>query len=358
MLKMTQDTINYNYTTKFGCDLELNLPNNYTIKYGTATDIGCCHENQDNSFVWISPNNQTQMFGMLDGHSRQNGKHAAQFAKTFCVKFISTNYKLFIKNAHEFINQIFAGANLAIKDGLKTIYPNFYEVNEELRYSMHGLQIDGGSTFTLLIIHNGKVFVANVGDSSIISCTQSKEARELIAHHSPENIDEFKRIISINPKSQFKYDGKTKRDIFKINSETGEPEITGHVQYYKNIRKEAATLVLRQNEEYMLAMTRSLGDFQLKPEITAEPDINEYSLTDIFGNSLTGAFVLATDGLWDNWTFEDVSKFIMDESCLNSVQIVTDSLMKQNLVYARQNFPKQGDNVTIIVIFVIFAILK
>ena len=43
-------------------------------------------------------------------------------------------------------------------------------------------------------------------------------------------------------------------------------------------------------------------------------------------------------GLWDNWVFEDVSKFIMDESCLNSVQNVTDSLMKQNLVYAKKTF--------------------
>lgn len=77
MLQIIQDTINNNYTTRFGCYNELTLPNDYTIKYGTATDIGRGRENQDNSFVWGSPNNQTQMFGMLDGHSRLNGKHAA-----------------------------------------------------------------------------------------------------------------------------------------------------------------------------------------------------------------------------------------------------------------------------------------
>jgi serine/threonine protein phosphatase PrpC len=101
-------------------------------------------------------------------------------------------------------------------------------------------------------------------------------------------------------------------------------------------------------------MTRVLGDFALKPGVTSEPNINEYSLDELFNDSI-GAFVLATDGLWDNWRFEDVSKFVMDESCLNvlpNVQMITDALMERNTIYANQNFPGQYDDVSIIVIFV------
>jgi serine/threonine protein phosphatase PrpC len=329
---------------------------NGPIRYGSATNIGCGHENQDNSFVWISPD--IQMFGMLDGHSSKNGKHASQFAKDFCEKFIPENYNLFIENPHEFIKTLFAGANQAIKEGLKTMYPNFIEINEVLYYS-NRYPIDGGSTFTMLIIHNKKVFVANVGDSSIISCNQSKEALELNSDNSPENISEFKRIKAIDPTIKFIYDGKNKPDLFRFNSETGEPEITGLVQFYKNVRKEAGTLVKKEiynhKDEYiMLTMTRVLGDFALKPGVTSEPNINEYSLDELFNDSI-GAFVLATDGLWDNWCFEDVSKFVMDESCLNvlpNVQMITDALMERNTLYSDRNFPGQGDDATIIVIFV------
>ena len=91
-------------------------------------------------------------------------------------------------------------------------------------------------------------------------------------------------------------------------------------------------------------MTRVLGDFALKPGVTSEPDINEYSLDELFGDSI-GAFVLATDGLWDNWRFEDVSKFVMDESCLNvlpNVQMITDALMHRNTIYANRNFRIAG----------------
>jgi serine/threonine protein phosphatase PrpC len=329
---------------------------NEPIRYGSATNIGCGHENQDNSFVWISPD--IQIFGMLDGHSSKNGKHASQFAKDFCEKFIPTNYNLFIENSHEFIKQLFVGANQAIKEGLKIMYPNFTEINEVLYY-INGFPIDGGSTFTLIIIHNRKVFVANVGDSSIISCTQSKDACELNSDHSPENISEFKRIKTIDPTIKFIYDGKNKPDLFRINPETDEPEITRLVQFYKNVRKEAGTLVKKEinnhKDEYvMLTMTRVLGDFALKPGVTSEPEINEYSLDELFGDSI-GAFVLATDGLWDNWRFEDVSKFVMDESCLNvlpNVQMITDALMQRNIIYANRNFPGQCDDVSIIVIFV------
>ena len=66
--------------------------------------------------------------------------------------------------------------------------------------------------------------------------------------------------------------------------------------------------------------------------------------------------VLATDGVWDNWAYEDVTRFVMDSSCVQAVmqapdgaQRVAQSFMQRNAVYARRNFGGQADNATGIV---------
>lgn len=68
--------------------------------------------------------------------------------------------------------------------------------------------------------------------------------------------------------------------------------------------------------------------------------------------------VLATDGVWDNWTYEDVTKFVLDPSCLGAVAAGPDggsrvavSFMQRNAVYAKRNFGGQADNATGIVLY-------
>ena len=68
--------------------------------------------------------------------------------------------------------------------------------------------------------------------------------------------------------------------------------------------------------------------------------------------------VLATDGVWDNWLFEDVTKFVMDGSCVQAAmagadgaQRVAQSFMQRNTIYARRNFGNQADNATGIVAY-------
>jgi hypothetical protein len=102
----------------------------------------------------------------------------------------------------------------------------------------------------------------------------------------------------------------------------------------------------------------------------------------------TIAVVVASDGIWDNWTYEDVTKFVMDESCLKAVlpdlsvvepsaisslsptakdtteappagspvslrgiQRVANSFIKRNGVFARKNFGNDADNATGVVIY-------
>ena len=69
--------------------------------------------------------------------------------------------------------------------------------------------------------------------------------------------------------------------------------------------------------------------------------------------------VLATDGVWDNWLYEDVNRFVMDASCVSAVagstegaRRVTMSFMQRNSAYGKRNFGSQADNATGIVMYI------
>ena len=70
------------------------------------------------------------------------------------------------------------------------------------------------------------------------------------------------------------------------------------------------------------------------------------------------SLVVCTDGVWDNWTYEDVTKFVLDPSCMNAVvsggdgaRRVAASFMQRNGIYAKRNFGAQADNATGIVVY-------
>ena len=70
--------------------------------------------------------------------------------------------------------------------------------------------------------------------------------------------------------------------------------------------------------------------------------------------------VLCTDGVWDNWIYDHVCKFVMDPSCLNAIVADTEkgaarvakSFMLRNQTFARKNFGDGSDNATGIVMYI------
>lgn len=78
---------------------------------------------------------------------------------------------------------------------------------------------------------------------------------------------------------------------------------------------------------------------------------------DTNGNIL--CLVVATDGVWDNWLYEDLARFVTDSGCLRAAatsndgaQRVTTSLMHRNAIYSKRNFGSQADNATGIVMYI------
>jgi len=105
--------------------------------------------------------------------------------------------------------------------------------------------------------------------------------------------------------------------------------------------------------------------------VTHRPEIHHVDLGRLFEAVTHGAeskqppetpllcLILATDGVWDNWTYEDANRFVLDASCINAVKSdpggarrVAASFMTRNAVYAKRNFGAQADNATGIVLYI------
>jgi len=224
---------------------------------------------------------------------------------------------------------------------------------------------------------------------------------ELTRDHSPENADEYTRMRTFkcsdeNPNhaellcvydKQYKYKPSCP-SVFDI-SESGIPTVRqddgSFEYYYKTVRNEKASYISDRCGENVLSVTRALGDFKLQTlGLTHKPEIQSIHLDPIFEqlklqidaaslvytyidtetikpvDPMSLCVVLCSDGVWDNWIYDHVCKFVMDSSCLTAIIAdeekgaarVAKSFMLRNQVFARKNFGSQCDNATGIVMYI------
>ena len=89
------------------------------------------------------------------------------------------------------------------------------------------------------------------------------------------------------------------------------------------------------------------------PSVSAASDVSHES------SALLMCLVLSSDGVWDNWVYPDVTKFVMDQSCMKAVYGAADganrvakSFMTRNMLFSKRNFGSQADNATGIVLYI------
>ena len=121
---------------------------------------------------------------------------------------------------------------------------------------------ESGTTAATFYIIDGRFVAANVGDSRVIIGTKWGRCRALTVDHRPSLEDEKSRI----------------EDLGGIITWFGTPRVQG-----------------------VLAVSRSLGDANLKPFISSEPRITEGYL-----GKENDYVVLACDGVWDVLSPEEV----------------------------------------------------
>jgi len=397
------------------------------LQIGWDTDIGGCNykPNQDKKIIIPFVEHDGCLIGVADGHGIK-GEEVSELCERIMTVLVGEKMSELLENPVAFLEYAFEYIQS--------------EIVEKYKHNKCG------TTFSLVLVLEKKMWIANVGDSTGILCAKhpifkpqhlkcekdvanpdkvvvhSEEESSIPTNyivltsedHSPENPDEYKRMRAFKSSEENPnhaellciYD-KIRRSknlcppVFNI-SEDGEPSVRpvdGSFEYYhKNVRKEKGTYVSDRNGENVLASTRAMGDYALnilgvshKPEIRsidlnvifqelkekialakAEENKSRADILTTCENVVTSeevepepdpisvCVVLCSDGVWDNWIYDHVQKFVMDKSCLKAIekdkmlgaQRVCKSFMLRNQAFARKNFGNNSDNATGIVMYI------
>ncbi len=160
-----------------------------------------------------------------------------------------------------------------------------------------------GTTALCMALHGRSLTVANIGDSRAMLCRAGR-AIDLTVDQVAGRADERARI-----------------------------ERAGHVHALKKHEGEWRI------GEVGLAVTRSVGDFDAKPPLIAEPEVTEQEL-----GPEDEYVVLASDGVWDVLDGHDVVSIIADT-------VKQPAMAAQRIVHTAVNEQYSKDNATAIVCF-------
>jgi serine/threonine protein phosphatase PrpC len=395
------------------------------LQIGWDTDIGGCNykPNQDKQIIIPFVEHDGCLIGLADGHGVK-GEQVSELCEKLMTVLIGEKMLELLENPVAFLEYAFEYIQGEIVDKFR--------------------DIRCGTTFSLILVLEKKMWIANVGDSTGILCAKhpifkpshlkfekdvaipdkvvisSEEDCGIPTNyivltsegHSPENPEEYKRMRNFKTSEENPnhaellcvYDKQRRAKhlctpVFNI-SEDGEPSVRledGSFEYYhKNVRKEKGTYVSDRYGENVLASTRSMGDYALNIlGVSHKPEIRSIDLVPVFErlkekieiskeeenkrrldamttsetseitkevdpDPKTVCVVLCSDGVWDNWIYDHVQKFVMDKSCLKAIekdvtlgaQRVCKSFMLRNQAFARKNFGSNSDNATGVVMYI------
>jgi len=277
-------------------------------------------------------NRRAAFFGIFDGHG---GKDASIFAKEHLYENIKA-HQGFNSNDPEQIKD-------AIKHGFKTTHLAMKNDIENWPKRKDGHYSTSGTTVTIAIVRNNKLFVAHVGDSAAVLAKKYNNimvTEELTIDHKPDNTEEKSRIQSLGG---------------RVAVTNGVPRVVWKRQV-RNASPQLGQSTLKFEYVPFLAVSRALGDLwsydqeRQKYIVSPEPDIKEIDI--IPGK--TKFLILASDGLWGVmkakeavdavYKFEVASK--LDATKRNS----SDHLIKTSLSLWQKK-RSRADNISAIVVF-------
>jgi len=223
------------------------------------------------------------LFGVFDGHG---GESCSQFCKDKMLQAISSHL---LEGA---------GPKLALEKG-------FAKVDSEYCNLASKLDLDDGSTATVLLLRGTEYFLASTGDSRAVMVDCNGDSIPLSYDHKPDRRDERKRVIKAGGQIAYDDDNGTYR---VLNEEVGG-----------------------------LAVTRAIGDYNFKPYVTGEPEVS----SGILSNSIS-YICMASDGLWDDVSNEEAGKVLLEQS--KNIQKSTEHLVE--IAYSRGS----EDNITVVTV--------
>lgn len=258
------------------------------LSWGSYATCGRRETMEDTHFILphICDEKDVYAFGIFDGH---RGAAAAEFSsKAVPTVLQSSSFMVSPANA---LAEAFIKTDAAFREELDS----YRKSNRCIQKDWH----PGCTAIAALIVRN-KLFIANIGDCRAILCRASNPVA-LSKDHVASCLQERERVIREG----------------------------GHVNWQVDTWRVGLSA---------LQVTRSIGDDDLKPAVTAEPEITESTLSaeDEF-------LVMASDGLWDVISSRDVINIIKDtvkEPGMCSKRLATEAVERGS-----------KDNITVIVVF-------
>jgi len=157
----------------------------------------------------------------------------------------------------------------------KALEKAFEGIDEDYCDFAMKMDIDDGSTATVLLLKDGEYFLAAVGDSRAVLVMQDGSVEALSHDHKPERRDERLRVTGAGGHVEFDHEN----DTYRVFSD----EVGG------------------------LAVTRALGDAHFKPYVTGTPEISSGRIS-----SKVSYVIMASDGLWDDVTNDEAGEVICE----------------------------------------------
>ena len=335
--------------------------------------------NQDGLFI-SQTNNETIFYGIVDGHG-VIGHYFTKWVIDFISKFMIDYQIAIVNDPFDTIQLLFSMCQenlrtsiLESTDILYMLQPlqnsnsifykqseDFIVIEDDIIFiqfeTIHSREIirfpvSSGCTLTLNIIIDDILYVSILGDSS--SFFGKKDfAMQQLSVDSEMSFEESLRMKKYDTKIVYDQTNHCLGpDLF---DENGIQNKLPKYCYIKNVREDIASLITTNidGKKYSLAMSGSLGDFHLKA-LNRTPIIQKYSLIELIGNTDNSDnntfFICASDGLWDNWIYKDLSSFIFNNSCIDDSCIDAQSLLIKNDEIATSNFGNKKDDSTAILI--------
>ena len=296
-------------------------------------------ENQDVFFVCEAAETGTTAMGIFDGHGTL-GQLAAVTASESVKNSINTSgfREAFAENSKNVFKTMFHMAHEAIQ----SVFVNKYDETRVKfgvpQYKSDGfwMPISGGTTASVVVIIDGRIHAAHVGDSTIVLRQADTSTVVLGEEHSVGSMTEYQRMRKVSTDVRFEYDNTkgANTNVFYLDS-LGTVQKNEKGFYYKNIHEEFADLV--SADGMSLAFTRTLGDFTLqKHGVSHEPS---YTSVDV-GPTGPILVIAASDGVWDHWTAEE---------CASRVhEVGVEAFMVENDNKGKELFRETRDNASIV----------
>jgi protein phosphatase 1L len=239
------------------------------------------HRPYNEDRVDIQVNSDIEYYGLFDGHG---GTMISEYLKTNLAQY-------FLK--------------CDIREHTSKYIKKIYDlIQEKLTHYITGSKNTGSTALVTIIykLNNNKyINIINLGDCRTVICNKYNIASPLTKDHKPKSFEEYYRITKLG--------GIIEEDP------NDDPRISG------------------------MAVSKAFGDLDAKPFVSHEPDIYEYSIRkDKF-------IVMASDGLWDVLSNQDVVDFILYELAKQTKTSIAKKLVKYAFDKGSQ------DNITAIIIF-------